>query len=470
MNPHKHFILLVGGSGTRLWPFSRSFAPKQFIGFKLEKTLIQETAARLREIFPGPSTKIFAVTHHENIFEVSRQLAPIVPAENQRVLAEPERKNTLPAIAWSVAQVEAEDPNALVAVFPSDHHIENVPNLKSDLEKAFEIAQDSFLVTLGIRPRHPETGYGYLRIGEKLKSGFSVAGFSEKPSLEKAKTYLSSGDYYWNSGIFVFSVQAFQSELKKREPEIHRSIQAIIASGNDAQTAKEEYARLKNLSIDYGLMEKAERVAMVPASFEWSDLGGWSSVFDILPKDENQNAVQGDVVSYDTRSSLLISKKGTLATIGLKDMVVAQTDDAVLVCPKERSQDVKKIVELLKDRKNPVIDYHPTVRRPWGTFTVLEEGPCFKIKKITVDPGQRLSLQRHRHRAEHWVVVEGTAQVTCGGKQYTLTANESTYISPGLKHRLENPGTSPLSIIEVQTGSYVGEDDIERFEDVYGRK
>ncbi|QQR81425.1 MAG: mannose-1-phosphate guanylyltransferase [Deltaproteobacteria bacterium] len=365
MTTSKHFVLLVGGSGTRLWPFSRSFAPKQFIGFKLETTLIQETASRIQTLSPfsplsdDKSSKLLAITHFENVHEVERQLA-FLNHTNQIILGEPERKNTLPAMAWAVAQISLENPNSLsdtlIAVFPSDHHIEPISHLKSDLDKAYELALEGFVVTLGIKPHVPETGYGYIQAGTPVKAGYHVKKFTEKPSLTKAEAYLKEGNYFWNSGIFIFTAQTFQTELKKHEPEIFYAIQKIIASQNNPEVLKSEYSKLKNISIDYGLIEKMGeqpgRVAMVPASFVWNDLGGWSSVFDILPKDENQNAQQGDIVTLDTHNSLLISKKGTLAAIGLQDMVVAQTDDAVLVCPKDRSQDVKKNCRTLKRKKS----------------------------------------------------------------------------------------------------------------------
>lgn len=457
-------IILAGGSGTRLWPLSKSNSPKQFLGFSNDLTLVQQTWERSQQLNPQ---NITIVTHQNHFQEVKRQLGALTT--NPQVLSEPFAKNTLPAIAWAVAQIQ--DPEAIVAVFPADHHIQKTNHFTSDIEKAAQLARNGYFVTLGITPHYPETGYGYIEAGENLSKGRLVKKFTEKPDLNTAQEYTKSGNYFWNSGIFIFRVSDFQKELKRQEPEIFESIQKIIGSGNNPEVIQKEYAALKSISIDYGLIEKmVQKIAMLPASFSWNDLGGWASVYDVLPKHNDGNAVEGDVVSVDTHNSLLISKKGTLATVGLQDMVVVQTEDSVLVCPKDRSQDVKKIVDILKEKKHPVADDHLTVRRPWGTYTVLEEGPYYKIKKIVVDPGNKLSLQMHKHRAEHWVVVEGQAEVHTDNKVYTLQANESTYISPGTKHRLANPFSTPLSIIEVQTGSYVGEDDIERFEDIYGRK
>ena len=463
--PNFFSIVLAGGSGTRLWPLSRGQMPKHLLPLTGVESLLQQAIRRL--ISKIPAKRTLTVIHESHLPIIHQQLAAIDPVLAERILAEPVANNTLPAIAWGVAEIARVNPEAIVGVFPADHQIGDTKAFLATIAQAFEAAEQDSLVTIGIKPTGPETGYGYIQA-----AGNKVLSFVEKPSREKAEEYLRSGNYYWNAGMFVFKGSLFLEELKCFEPTIYDAVQRIAnaLSAKKGAMVREEYARMKKISVDYGIMEKSKRVAVVPATFGWNDLGSWESVYETGKKDGEQNVTQGEVISVDSSSSLLLSKEGVLAAIGLKDMVVIQTGDAVLVCPRDRSQEVKKIVDELKRRKHPVIESGATDHRPWGNFTVLEEGAGFKVKRIVVNPGQKLSLQRHKKRSENWVIIEGVARVMKGDKEVALQLGESIFIAAGEKHRLENPGKTPLAIIEVQTGPYLGEDDIERFDDVYGRK
>lgn len=451
-------ILLAGGSGTRLWPLSRRLFPKHLLSFDGGQTLLQQATSRLLNSIPPE--RIVTVTHKDQQSEVRGQLAPVHPALADRILVEPAQRNTLPAIAWAVAEIAKEDPKATVVVSPADHLVQNKILFEKELRLAQAVAEKGYLAAFGIRPTSPETGYGYIEAGQSLDglAAHRISSFVEKPDLETAKSLLQKGNYYWNSGIFIFPVDLFQEELARLAPEISRAI-ALPAL----------YASLKPVSIDYGIMEKTKRAAVIPATFQWSDLGSWETIYESGKNDSEQNVIRGDVLALDTKASLLISEKGFLAAIGLENMVVVQTGDAVLVSRRDRVQDVKKIVDALKEKGSGLVENHPTVVRPWGSYTVLEEGKGYKIKRIIVNPGQKLSLQSHQRRSEHWVVIEGTAKITKDQKESLLNVHESAFISQGEKHRLENPGAVPLVIIEVQTGTYLGEDDIQRFEDIYGR-
>jgi mannose-1-phosphate guanylyltransferase / mannose-6-phosphate isomerase len=462
-------VIIAGGSGTRLWPLSRELYPKQLLEITKGKTLLQQTAERLLGSIPAEN--IFTVTHEKHQIEVKKQIKEIYPDLVERVLAEPQGNNTLPAISWGVFEIQKQCKDALIGVFPADHHIPETSSFNEAFQKCLEISQNNFLVTIGIKPSSPDTGYGYIHQGSALPSdeGFTVLSFTEKPNSETAKKYLASNQYYWNSGMFVFKSSIFLSELKKYEPSLFQSF-AKIKDSNDHSIFISEYAHnMKNQSIDYGIMEKSDRVAMLPVSFEWNDLGGWEAIYQIGQKDSDGNKVEGNVIPLDTENSLLISRHGLLATIGLKDVVVIKTDDVTLVSARNQVQNVKEIVKQLNKNDSPLTKHHSVVSRPWGQYIVLEEGDGYKIKRITVDPQQKLSLQKHKYRSEHWVVIEGQALVTCEHDVRILERDESTYISAGMKHRLENQSKIPLVIIEIQTGSYLGEDDIERFDDVYGR-
>lgn len=458
-----HAVILAGGSGTRLWPMSRTLLPKQLLSLDGGQTLLKRTVSRALEAFdPG---HVWVVTNEEHVFEVRGQLREVNPALEQGALAEPMGRNTLPAILLALDKIVDQDPEALVAVFPSDHLIESNGGWLDTLADALPLARDGRLVTFGIKPTKPETGYGYIRKGEPLgPAAFDVRSFVEKPDAATAAAYLQSGEYYWNSGMFVFSAQAFLDAVRTLQPVFwdwwERRKETPLGCG---------YANLPDISVDYAVVEKMARQAMVEARFDWDDLGNWEAIYRMGHKDQGGNAVQGDVLAQGCRDNLLISQGGKLACVGLEDMIVVQTRDATLVCPRSESQKVKDLVTALKDEGSQLVNAHVTVRRPWGSYTVLEGGPHYKIKRIEVPAGGKLSLQMHHHRSEHWVVVSGTALVQVNDKEMLLTENQSIDIPKTATHRLSNPGKVPVEIIEIQTGPYLEEDDIVRFEDVYGR-
>lgn len=464
---NRYAVILCGGSGTRLWPLSRTFRPKQLLALNGEQTLLQQTAKRLSHLV-APS-RLFTVTHEDHKFEVKGQLSELFPESIANVLAEPCARNTLPAVAWATYQIFLKDQNAIIGVFASDHAIDNEPAFLEAWQTAEQVAEQGYLTLLGIEPDEPATGYGYIKPDEALPvaasmPAFEVAKFVEKPDLENAKRFLSEG-YLWNSGMFVFKAAVFMQMLQQYQPEVYRQIYVL-----NQQNLAENYAKLPNISMDYGLAEKAKKVAVVPVNMAWSDLGSWDSIYARNTKDANNNVTHGDVLNLDTQDSLIWSEAGFVATLGLNNVAVIQTADATLVCDRSRAEDIKTIVSMVKAQRPELADIHQTVHRPWGSYTVLEERANFKIKRIVVNPGASLSLQMHQHRSEHWVVVSGTATIINNEIEYTLVENESTYIPKTHLHRLANNSTEPLSIIEVQCGEYVGEDDIVRFDDKYGRK
>lgn len=458
-------LILCGGSGTRLWPLSRTLRPKQLLALNGEKTLLQQTAERL--LSHVPASNLFTVTHEDHKFEVKGQLAEVAADAVANVLAEPCARNTLPAIAWAVDQITQKDPDAIVGVFASDHAIDNKPAFLKAWKIAETAAESGYLVLLGIKPHEPATGYGYIKPSNIVTEGevpvYEVAQFVEKPALETAKQYVADG-YLWNSGMFVFKASAFMQLFRQHQPKMAEQLSAMT-SENFAET----YANFTNISIDYGLAEKADKVAVVPVDMAWSDLGSWESIYQKQDKDADNNVMHGDVFAQDTTNSLLWSQTSLLATAGLDNVVVVQTADATLVCDRSKTEEIKSLVARVREHKSELTEIHLTAHRPWGTYTVLEEGPNFKIKRIVVKPGAKLSMQMHKHRSEHWVVVSGVATITNNEIEFTLQENQSTYISKTHRHRLENKGSEPLAIIEVQCGDYVGEDDIVRFDDQYGR-
>ena len=456
-------VILAGGSGTRLWPLSREEYPKQFLKLNDEKSLLRQTAERLLS-FLSPEDLI-VVTRKEYKFHVKAHLSGL---EGYHLLCEPEGRNTAPAIAFGLAFAKEKLrilPDEAFLICPSDHVIRPTEAFLKAVEKASQVAREGFLVTFGVKPTRPETGYGYLKRGRPLREGaFYVERFTEKPDLETAQEYLKEGSYFWNAGIFLFTLRGFEEELSTHAPEIFSLYKAGFLA------LEEKFFQLPDISIDYALMEKSRKVATVPLEAQWSDIGSWDALFDLLEKDEAGNAKKGRIVSLDTRNSLLWGDRRLTATIGLKDHLVVETQDAILIVKRGETQKVSRLVKKLKASGYREATEHVTTYRPWGYYTILEEGPRYKIKRIVVNPGARLSLQMHHHRSEHWVVVRGTAKVQIGEEEKFLHENESIFVPKSTKHRLENPGKIPLEIIEVQNGEYLGEDDIVRFDDIYGRE
>ncbi|WP_461210046.1 mannose-1-phosphate guanylyltransferase/mannose-6-phosphate isomerase [Desulfocurvus sp. DL9XJH121] len=461
-------IILAGGSGTRLWPYSRTLLPKQLLALTGPATMLQQTVGRALGVFD--SGDIWVVTNEEQVFEVRSQIRGLGGEDddfdmNGQVLAEPVGRNTLPAILLGMDRALARDPGAVVAVFPSDHLVHRPEVWREALARGAALAREGWFVTFGVEPATPETGYGYIERGEDLGDGcFRVARFVEKPDLARAEEFLAGGRHFWNSGMFVFNAAAFVAAVEAHQPELA----AWWARRGEPGFLK-EYPSLPNVSVDYGIMEKADRQAVVRADFGWDDLGSWEALHRLGAKDGAGNVVQGDVLGLDCEDCLLFSRGGKLAAVELKGMIVVQTRDATLICPTDKVQRVKDVVTRLKAEGSALVEAHVTVKRPWGSYTVLEEGPHYKIKRIEVSPGARLSLQKHHHRSEHWVVISGTAEVRVDDREVLLFENQSVDIPKTAMHRLGNPGKVPVEIIEIQSGPYLEEDDIVRYDDVYGR-
>lgn len=468
----RYAIVLAGGSGTRLWPLSRSSKPKQLLCLNGEESLLQQTARRvLPMVEPG---HVLTVTSAEYRFEVAGQLHVLHPALADGVLAEPMGRNTLPAIAWAVARIARETPDALIGVFSSDHAVADQEAFLRAWQSAEAAAKEGHIALFGMQPTEPAIGYGYIQGGAALGTAGLLSGvhkaarFVEKPDAQTAQGYLDQGGYYWNGGMFVFRADQFMKLLRHHQPAIADAAHALGERG-EAVAASDVYGAMPDLSIDYGLLELADNVAVVPVDMGWSDLGSWEAIYQQRGKDEQGNMVEGDVLAVDSSDNLLWSDHGLVATLGVDHLAVVQTRDATLVCPRERVQDLKQLVAAVKDKHAHLTETHLTVTRPWGSYTILEEGMGYKIKRIMVNPGAKLSMQMHYHRSEHWVVIEGTARIANGEQDIYLEENQSTYIPKTHRHRLENPGRVPLQIIEIQTGPYLEEDDIVRFDDVYGR-
>ena len=458
-------VILSGGAGTRLWPLSRELMPKQLLKLAGERTLLQDTALRLDQ----PPV---VVCNHEHRFIVAEQLRE-VGIEPRAVVIEPVGRNTAPAAAVAALMLSRTDPDALMLLMPSDHLIADTPAFRRAVEAATPLALGGRLVTFGIRPTGPNTGYGYIKAGAPLPGGAVVDRFVEKPDLATAETYVASGAYTWNSGIFLLPVGLFLAELEAHAPGMVDTCRAALAKGRSDmfffRLDDGSFSSLAGQSIDYAVMEHSDKVAVVPVDMGWSDIGSWSALWQESAKDAQGNVVQGDVLALDSTNCYLRSQGQLVAAIGLKDLVVVATDDAVLVADKAHDQEVKAVVDALKREGRSEAAQGRRGWRPWGWFQTIDQGERFKVKQIHVDPGAKLSLQKHWHRSEHWVVVRGTAVVTCADTSFVLRENESTFIPAGTPHRLENPGKVPLRLIEVQSGEYVGEDDIVRLEDAYGR-
>ncbi len=462
-------IILSGGSGTRLWPLSRGIYPKQFLPLVSDKTMVQETILRLSGIDSLQAP--IAVCNEEHRFMMAEQLREI-DAQPKAIILEPIGKNTAPAVA--LAALATQNPDDILLVLPADHVIENTVAFHNAVAKADELAKAGYLVTFGVVPTAAETGYGYIkRSSESIDCAFKVAEFVEKPDAEVAQSYVDSGEYYWNSGMFAFKAGRYLEELGKFSPEILAICQqAYVQAAIDEdfiRLSKDFFSQCPSDSIDYAVMEKTDKAVVIPLEADWNDVGSWSALWDVTGKDALGNAIKGDVLALETTNSYIHSENKLVATVGVDNLVIVETDDAVMVAPKDRVQEVKKIVAALKASNRDEANLHRKVYRPWGHYDSVDYGERHKTKRIVVKPGAKLSVQKHHHRAEHWVVVKGTALVTKGDETLLLSENESTYIPLGIIHRLENPGVIPLEMVEVQSGSYLGEDDIVRFEDKYGR-
>ena len=466
-------VILSGGSGTRLWPLSRTAMPKQFLPLLSEHTLFQETVLRLKG-FPGMSAPLVVCNNHHR-FLAAEQLHAIDTPPLLQIL-EPAGRNTAPAVAVSAFAALDREEGAILLVMPADHLIRDIPGFHQAIHQAGALARQDRLVTFGIKPDEPATGFGYIERGNALDAegdAFSVARFVEKPDMETAKAFLASGNFFWNSGMFVFKASVYLNELQTYRPDIYQGAQlAWQHSTHDLDFCRlheSDFASCPSESIDYAVMERTQSAAMVAVDIGWNDIGSWSSLADVSAKDAKGNTVRGDVYMAESSGSYLRAESRMVAAIGVRDLVIVETADAVLVMHKDMAQDVKHAVEYLKQAERTEHLVHRRVYRPWGYYEGIDMGERFQVKRIMVKPGAKLSLQMHYHRAEHWIVVSGTAKVTCGDKVELLHENQSTYIPIGETHRLENVGKLPLFMIEVQSGSYLGEDDIVRFEDDYKR-
>ncbi len=463
-----HAVILAGGSGSRLWPLSRQHLPKQFLSLDGDASLLQTTINRLSPVIRAKDVLIVTQEAHAK-GEAYHALLPY------QTLFEPVARNTAPAIALAAAYLMADGTDPIMVVLPADHIIKNEVRFREHLNIAINAAEDGKLITFGIQPTRPDTGFGYVKAHRgDTPDIYAVERFTEKPDGVTAEQFLKEGGYYWNSGMFVWRASVILAEIRQHLPAVDKVIQTIITESRSAgtfQQAVEKYfPAMPSISIDYGVLEKSSRVSLVPCDIGWNDVGSWQAVHEIANKDANGNALQGNVIAVDCRNSLIRSEKRLVAAIGVEDLCIIETADAVLVSKSDQTQRVREVVDVLHQRGSTEHVYHAKVNRPWGSYTVLEEDrDGFKIKRIEVVPGGRLSLQSHKRRSEHWVVVSGTATVTNGEEVITVHKNQSTYIPIGSKHRLENHGSEPLHIVEIQVGDYLGEDDIQRFEDNYGR-
>ena len=464
-------VLLSGGVGSRLWPVSRELYPKQFLPLTGDCSLLTQTLKRAAGI-AGVSEPI-VVCNEEHRFLVAEQLRQS-GTKPLAILLEPEGKNTAPAVAAAALRAQAVDPKAVLLVLPADHVIQQPDVFAAAVMQGMDAAKNGSLVTFGIVPNAPEIGYGYIQAGAADSNGVrELRQFVEKPDLETAKKYLASGEYLWNSGMFLLRADVYLEELEAHVPIMLAAVRKALENAkSDLDFSRLDpiaFANCPSDSIDYAVMENTRKGVVVPLACGWSDVGSWSSLWEVEDKDGSSNVLTGDVITHDVEASYIRSESRLVAAVGVHNLVVVETSDAVLIADKSKVQDVKHIVTALKKNRRDEATLHKRVYRPWGSYESLVNAHRFQVKRIIVNPGQQLSLQMHHHRAEHWIVVSGTAKVTCNEKEFLLGEDESTYIPLGNRHRLENPGVIPLEIIEVQTGSYLGEDDIVRFQDVYGR-
>ena len=473
-----HAFILAGGSGSRLWPLSRQHLPKQFLSLNGDKSLLQTTINRLSPVIDARNILIVTQENHAK-GEAYHALLPY------RSLFEPVGRNTAPAIALAAAYLMSDGSDPIMVVLPADHIIKDEVRFRAHLNIAIEAAESGKLITFGIQPTRPDTGFGYIKIkgdfthtaatGSHTSDIYEVERFTEKPDDTTAERFINEGNYYWNSGMFVWRASVILAEIQQYLPAVHRVIQNIISENRSTETfqqaVEKHFADMPSISIDYGVLEKSSRVSLIPCDIGWNDVGSWQAVHEISDKDENGNVLQGNVIALGCKNSLIRAEKRLVAAIGTEDLCIIETADAVLISKSDQTQRVREVVDVLQHRGVTEHVYHAKVNRPWGNYTVLEEDQDgFKIKRIEVIPGARLSLQSHHRRSEHWVVVSGTATVTNGNDVITVQKNQSTYIPQGVKHRIENRGSEPLHIVEIQVGDYLGEDDIQRYEDSYGRR
>jgi len=462
-----NIFILAGGSGSRLWPFSRHMTPKQFLNLgSTHESLLQETCRRLKGFADEKQIRVIGSNSHE--YELKQQLKQIYPEfKETNLLLEPIGRNTAPAILWGLNLLSEQELEAPVLILPADHMIADLEAFQNAIKDAESLCKKGFIVTFGIRPEHPETGYGYLKSGKPLNEGYQLEHFVEKPDEKKAREYLESGDYTWNSGIFMSTSKVLLDAFRQHAPEMSKVFEDSRLSGADLLnpvTVKALYQKVQDQSIDYAVMEHVQNAAVLPVSMQWSDLGSWESLYDISKKDASGNVLRGNVISQNTRNSLIFSTKKLVTSIGLENMLIVETEDALLVCDLKKSQDVKKLVETLKEEDRHEYRFHTRVLRPWGSATTIRAEKALQIRMLEISPGSKLSKQIHQHRSEHWVVIEGKAEVLIGSKNKTFLAGESTFIPKGTIHQLGNPTGDSLQLLEVQMGEYLGDKDIERFE------
>lgn len=468
-------VILSGGSGSRLWPMSRELNPKQFLPLCGDKSMLQETMTRLEEVEDLAAPVV--VCNEEHRFLVAQQMKDI-GVDVDKIILEPVGRNTAPAICAAAEYLQGKTgaQDDVMLILAADHVIQDTAVFHQVIASGRRVAEQGQLVTFGIVPNKAETGYGYIRRAESysgVESAYKVAQFVEKPDLDTARKYYESGEYYWNSGMFMFKASAILQELEGLSTDIYQAVKKAVAKGardmDFCRLDSNSFTASPSDSIDYAVMEKTDKAVVLSLDAKWNDVGAWSALWEVNAHDQDGNVFHGDVLKHDVTNSYVHADDRMIAVIGMDSCIVIETADAVLVADKERSQDVKEIVNQLKASGREEALLHQRVYRPWGSYETLEETERFKVKRIIVNPGAKLSLQMHHHRAEHWVVVKGTAKIVCGDKEFVMTEDQSNYIPLGTQHRLENPGVIPLEIIEIQTGSYLGEDDIVRFDDTYGR-